>query len=108
MTPPSRPTSIDRFFAQYQYPLVATTLGLHFAHHQYIKRTEPALQLAGGFGRTSSFTRPLRAGVAWAAILVAVLTKTTLSQRAVTNFSDPVAALSSQRRPWVTISKANL
>lgn len=108
MTPPRRPTSLDYFFARYQYPLVASTVGLHFAHHQYIRRTEPALELAGGFGRAPSFPRPLKAGLAWAVVLVAVLTKTTLSQRIVTNYSDPVTALSSQRRQWTKIPEARL
>ena len=108
MAPPRRPTSFDYFLARYRYPLVASTLGLHFAHHQYIRRTEPALELAGGFGRAPSFSRPLRAGLGWAVVLAAVLTKTTLAQRVVVNYSDPVTALSSERKQWMRIPEAGL
>jgi hypothetical protein len=109
MTPPRRPTSFDYFLARYQYPIVASTIGLHFAHHQYIRRTEPALELAGGFGRpTISLPRPLKAGLAWAVVLTAVLTKTTLAQRAVVNYSDPVSTLSSERKQWMRIPEASL
>jgi hypothetical protein len=98
MSPPPRPTSLDYFFAQYQYPILAGALGLHFAHHQYIRRTQPVVELSGDFARTSSFPRPLRAGLVWAVVLAGILTKTTLAQKIVGNYSDPIIARSSSRR----------
>ena len=98
MSPPPRPTSLDYFFAQYQYPILAGTLSLHFVHHQYIRRTQPVVELSGGFARTSSFPRPLRAGLIWAVVLAGALTKTTLAQQIVSNYSDPIIPGSSSGR----------
>jgi len=105
---PTRPTTIDHFFSKYQYPILMGTFATQVLHHQYIQRTSPAIESPVGSVRTSSFPRPLRAGLAWAVVFAGLLTKITLSQKTVTNYKDPIVAHSLERKQWSRSPKESL
>jgi len=104
MSPPN-PTIVDRFFAQNQYPILMTTFAAQVLHHQYIRKTQPAFELSGSAVKTSSFPRPLRAGLAWALVFTGLLTKITLSKQAVRDHTDPLITHSSLKTPWKRVSE---
>jgi hypothetical protein len=97
MTAPRRPTTTERFFAQYQYPILLSTFGLQVCHHQYIKRSQLVFQLTTGSVKTASLPRPLTAGLVWAAVFAGLLTKITLSNKVLRDYSDPVIVHSYKR-----------
>jgi len=82
-----------------------TTFATQFLHHQYIKKTTPAYESFNWSPRTISVPRPLKAGLAWAAVFGALLTKITLSQKIVNDYSDPVIAVTSRKTMWEKASK---
>jgi len=104
MSPPN-PTIVDRFFAENQYPILMTTFAAQVLHHQYIRKTQPAFELSSSAVKTSSFPRPLRAGLAWALVFTGLLTKITLSKQAVRDHTDPLITHSSLKRPWKRVSE---
>lgn len=100
MAPPSRPTAIDSFFANYQSPILVSTFAAQVCHYQYIHRTTPVLESPSGFARIVSFPRPLRAGLGWAAVFVGLLTQITLAKKTIRDYSDPVIAVTNHKKPW--------
>ena len=97
---PLPPTATDRFFANYQSPILMTTFATQVLHHQYIRRTTPAYESPAASFRITSIPRPLRAGLGWAAVFVGLLTQITLAKKTIRDYSDPVIAISTQRKPW--------
>jgi hypothetical protein len=97
---PTRPTTLDRFFAKHQYPILMGTFATQVLHYQFIRRAELAVDSPTGSVRASSFPRPLRAGLAWGLVFVGLLTKITLSQKTVRDYSDPIVAHSLQKKQW--------
>lgn len=103
------PTSLDHFFTNYHYQILGTAFTTQIFHYQFIKKTESALASSSAssaapvlsfssFLKPSSFPRPLKAGLAWAAFFAVLMTKSTLAQKAVRDFNDPVVASSRQKR----------
>jgi len=95
-----RPTTADRFFANYRYPILMTTFATQVLHHQYIQRTTPSYESSSGSFKTTSLPRPLRAGLLWAVVFAGLLTKITLAQQTIRDYSDPVIALAAQKKIW--------
>jgi hypothetical protein len=97
MAPPPRPTATDHFFANNQTPIIFSTFALQVGHYQYIKRSQPVL---GAFSLSIGLPRPLRAGLGWMAVFMCLMTKITLAKKTIRDYSDPVIALKSHRKPW--------
>ena len=95
------PTSLDRFLASYQYPILMSTFGAQVLHHQYIQRTVPAFDsVKTNFKASPPLPRLLRAGLAWAFVFTGLLTKITVSNQAVRDYKDPVLAAAAQKKMW--------
>ncbi|KAH7369859.1 hypothetical protein BKA65DRAFT_544582 [Rhexocercosporidium sp. MPI-PUGE-AT-0058] len=107
MAPPP-PTATDRFFAKYQSPILMTTFATQVLHYQYIRRTTPAFESPAASFRISSIPRPLRAGLGWAAVFVGLLTQITLAKKTIRDYSDPVIAIATQRKPWARTAEEGL
>ncbi|KAL2072236.1 hypothetical protein VTL71DRAFT_11579 [Oculimacula yallundae] len=99
MTPPP-PTAADRFFATYQSPILMSAFATQVLHHQYIRRTTPTYESPAASFRITSIPRPLRAGLGWAAVFVGLLTQITLAKKTIRDYSDPVIAVTAQRKTW--------
>jgi hypothetical protein len=85
------------------------TFATQVLHHQYIKRTTPAYESYSLVSlRPTALPRPLRAGLAWAVVFGAILTKITISQKIVRDYTDPVVFQASQKRPWKRVTEESL
>ncbi|KUJ10663.1 uncharacterized protein LY89DRAFT_739663 [Mollisia scopiformis] len=106
---PTRPSDIDNFFARYQNPILGTTFATQVLHYQYIRRTQPAIDSGVATAvRSTSFPRPLRAGLGWAVVFIGLLTKITLAKKSIRDFSDPILAAKTERKQWKQVSKEEL
>ncbi|CAL3971817.1 unnamed protein product [Diplocarpon coronariae] len=106
MTPPAKPTEANYFVAKYRSAILLSAFAAQLGHYQYIRRTLPAapLECVSGFARIGSIPRPLKAGTAWAAVFITLLTQITLAERTIRDYSDPVITAISQRKPWTRTS----
>jgi hypothetical protein len=85
------PSPVDRFFSNYQFPILMSAFAAQVCHHQYIRRSEPALDYSVSVIRTG-FPRPLRAGLGWAVVFAGLLTRITIAKIAIRDSSDPILA----------------
>ncbi|KAE8449990.1 hypothetical protein EG329_007129 [Mollisiaceae sp. DMI_Dod_QoI] len=109
MAPPNRPSNIDNFFARYQNPILGAAFASQVLHYQFIRRSQPAID--SGITpsvRSTSFPRPLRAGLGWAVVFIGLLTKITLAKKTIRDFSDPIITAKSEQKQWKTTSKEGL
>jgi hypothetical protein len=109
MAPPTRPSNVDTFFARYQNPILGATFATQVLHYQYIRRTQPAIDSGVSTAvRSSSFPRPLRAGLGWAVVFIGLLTKITLAKKSIRDYSDPIIAAKAEKKQWKHASKEGL
>ncbi|CAG8954165.1 hypothetical protein HYFRA_00005784 [Hymenoscyphus fraxineus] len=94
MAPPS---AFDLFCANNQTPILIGAFATQVAHHQYIKKTTPAI---ASINTSFHIPRPLKAGLGWGVVFIGLLTQITIAKQAVRNHADPVLAHSRQRKPW--------
>lgn len=94
----SRPTTIDHFFSNYQYPILMSAFATQVCHYQYIRRAEPAIESSSI--RAASFPRPLRAGLGWAVVFVGLLTRITIAKIVIRDYSDPTLNQLPLRNAW--------
>ncbi|KAG9237839.1 hypothetical protein BJ875DRAFT_492940 [Amylocarpus encephaloides] len=100
MSAPPPPSRLDVFFTNNQTPILAGAFATQVCHHQYIKRSEPAIASTISSSRAAFLPRPLKAGLAWGVVFVGLLTQITLAKQAVRDHKDPVLTQALRKQSW--------
>jgi len=112
MAPPP-PSALDTLLSTHQTPILLSAFATQVAHYQFILRADPSFSSSAPYHVSSVFRsgrfaipRPLRAGLGWAVVFVALLTRITVAKERVREArgrGDPVLRKPVLRDSWARI-----